>query len=235
MIFKDILERILYIFFPRRCRYCGKVVVPSEELCPECRKHLPYISGEICSFCGYTKEDCCCNRKRSYYDAVAAPFYYEGAVKTAVRRMKFKNNPTLCKPMAEDMFGVIEREYKDIKFDMICFVPFSTEKQRKREFNQSEVLADSLSEKLGVQKEAALVCLFDVSPQHSLDSFRRKGNVFGIFDVNPGVSVEGRTVLLVDDIKTTGATLDECAKMLKMHGAQKVYAITFAVAKLNKN
>lgn len=230
---RELLKSLSYIFFPKRCRYCGRVIVPSDELCSDCQKELPRISGEICRLCGYAKDDCRCNKKRSYYDAVAAPFYYEGAVKSAVKRMKFKNNPSLCKPMAEDMLEVIEREYANVNFDMICFVPFSPDKLKKREFNQSEILARELSQKLNVKTECALVCLFNVKQQHSLDSFKRKGNVFGIFDVKSETELNGKTVLLVDDIKTTGATLDECAKMLKLHGAEKVYAITFAIAKLH--
>lgn len=233
MNYKELSEKVSYIFFPKRCKYCGRVIVPKDDLCEDCKTALPIINEPVCRYCGCSKEDCSCNKKKNYYSEIVAPFYYEGAIKSAVNRMKFKSNALICKTMADDMYKVFLREYKDIDFDFICFVPFSPSNIKSKEFNQSEVIAKLLSEKTGIGVTDALCCLFDIKSQHFLKGDGRRGNVVGAYDIKQNFSVEGKTVLLVDDIKTTGSTLDECAKMLRIYGAEKVYAITFAITKMH--
>ncbi len=133
------------------------------------------------------------------------------------------------------MYRLFLREYSETDFDYICFVPFTESKKRKRDFNQAEVLANELSALTGIPVLDALECIYDTPPQHSLSRIYRKGNVFGIYEVKDKKAVKDKKFLLVDDIKTTGASLDECAKMLRIYEAQSVNCITFAVASGNKN
>ncbi len=231
MNFKKAIDGVSSVFFPKRCRYCGRVIEPRYDLCENCKNNLPVISDPVCGLCGHSKEDCVCKKIKSHYSSVYAPFYYEDMIKTAVGRMKFRENPALCSDFAEDMYKVFLQKYADIDFDIICYVPFSPDKMKKRAFNQSELLAKQLSEKTGIALCGAVRCLFDIKSQHSVDGIHRKGNVFGAYGIENENEVKGKTVLLVDDVKTTGATLNECAKMLRIYGAEKVYALTFAVAK----
>ena len=231
MNLKDILSELSYIFFPKRCRYCGQVIKPQNDLCDKCSKDLPEITDPVCDLCGHNKSDCVCKRKKKYYSSIYAPFYYEDMIKTAVSRMKFRENPALCRDFAEDMYKVFLQKYSDIDFELICYIPFSPSKAKKRSFNQAEILAKHLSELTGIELSDTLCCLFDIKSQHFLGGADRKGNVFGAYGLSDENAVRDKTVLLVDDIKTTGATLDECAKMLSLYGAKQVYALTFAIAK----
>lgn len=229
---KALIEKISYIFFPKRCRYCGKLITPDRILCDACENNLPVINTPICKNCGYNKKDCNCKKRKEYYKSIAAPFYYEGAIKAVINRMKFKENPLICEILAEDMLKVIKREYGDIHFDMIFFVPFSDENLKKRRFNHSQLIARKIGESLGVEVVDGLYCINNIKSQHSLSGFERRGNVFGAYELKSDAFVTDKTILLVDDIKTTGSTLSECAKILKIRGANEVYAITFAISKL---
>lgn len=91
-------------------------------------------------------------------------------------------------------------------------------------------MAIELSKRLNLKLEKAIIKIFDNETQHSTRKAHRKGNVLGVYEINNGIDVVGKTVLLVDDIKTSGATLNECAKMLKIRGAEKVYCVTAALA-----
>lgn len=228
-------DRALCLFFPRRCKYCGEVIAPENEICENCRE-LPVISGEVCFDCGYSKSECSCKNKKHYYDRIAAPFYYEGAVETAVSRLKFNNLPFLAKEYAADMADTLgERFLDDTHYDLIMYVPASGSTIRKREYNQSELLADGISEITGIPVSHSLVKIYETGIQHSMPRFDRTGNVFAAFDLKDKDEPAGKNILLVDDIKTTGSTLNECAKLLKIYGAGQVDCICFAVAKWKQN
>lgn len=234
MNIKLLWDRMLCVFFPRRCKYCGEVIEPKEKVCEHCKTSLPAINPPICPFCGHSKSDCSCKNKKNYYSSVVAPFYYEGAIVKAVDRMKFHSHSYLCKMFAEDMENTRVSQYAEVDFDFITFVPFSKRDEKQRDFNHSRLLAEELSVLSGIECVDALTKIYDVPTQHTLGSDARKGNVFGVYEVKTKDVVKDKTILLVDDIKTTGATLDECAKMLKLGGAQEVRALTFAVTKHRK-
>lgn len=225
------IDRALCAVFPRRCIYCGKVIVPERQICEDCETNLPRISAPICPLCGHAKEDCVCKQKKHKFKAICAPFYYEEAIVQAIHRLKFESKDFLAEPFASDMAECVRREYADIAFDAVAFVPFTKRQMRLREWNPSETLAKALAEQLNLPLEPMLVKLYETKAQHTLESRARTGNVFGVFDVADANAVAGKTVLLVDDIKTTGATLHECAKMLMLADAKAVYACTFAVTK----
>lgn len=104
----------------------------------------------------------------------------------------------------------------------------------ERSYNQSELLAEELSKILEIPIKNALVKLFDVKTQHDMAIMQRKGNVHGVYDVKNGFDVKGKTVLLVDDIMTTGETLNNCALIMKIRGAEKVCCITAALTAKKK-
>lgn len=224
-------DRTLCAVFPRRCIYCGQVIVPERRICADCEANLPCIAAPICPLCGHAKADCTCKQKKHKFKAICAPFYYEDAIVQAVHRLKFENKDFLAIPFAADMAECVRREYADLAFDAVTFVPFTKRQMRLREWNPSERLAEALAEQLNLPLEPLLVKLYETKTQHTLESRARTGNVFGVFDTADPHAVAGKTILLVDDIKTTGATLNECAKMLMLADAEAVYACTFAVTK----
>lgn len=225
---------LLAAVFPNRCKYCGDcgaLVGTTQTLCPSCQTNLPHILPEICLFCGYQKTDCICKQRKMQYQAICAPFYYTGAVERAVHRYKFSDKPFLAEIYAEDVAATVRREYAAVQFDVVTFVPFTDKQMKQREWNPGETLARAVAAVLQLPCEPLLCKLCETKTQHSLGSRERTGNVFGAFEVSASADLQGKTVLLVDDIKTTGATLSECAKMLRLGGAKAVYAAAFAVTK----
>lgn len=97
------------IFFPKRCRYCGELIRYDETLCEECKKGLPVIEAPVCHDCGMSKSDCDCKGRKHFYNSIVGAFYYEGAIRKAVSRMKFSEKKFMCKIMAEDMYEVFLR------------------------------------------------------------------------------------------------------------------------------
>lgn len=227
-------DRILWLLFTNRCRYCGEILKPDETLCEDCTENLPVIKGEKCKYCGAEKTRCICKKHKLAYDGITSPFYYDGVIKKCVTRLKFSGKIVLGSILAQDMATTVKEDFRDINFDFICFVPFTNWQKIKRKYNQSEVLAEKLSEELKIPLCSVMVKLFETKSQHKMNHRARKGNVFGVYDVKNGINVKGKTILLVDDVKTSGSTLDDCAAILKIRGASEVYCVTAAIASFKK-
>lgn len=230
---KSALKFFECIFLPNRCIFCGKLIAPFEEKCEECEVNLPVINGEICRKCGQKKEECACKYERTkFYDAIAAPFYYEDAIKEGIHRFKFQREKYLGKVYARYLADCFRERYSGESFDCIACVPVDRKKRGYRGFNQSEVLAKELSKLISVPfRGDMLKKLYPNREQVGLKGRRRIGNVLGVFDVNDKYNLNGKRILLIDDVKTTGSTLSECGKMLFLYGADKVFCLTVAVVK----
>lgn len=231
---RTVFERFLAVFYPEHCCCCGKVVTCGEIVCKDCRKRLLPIVPPICNYCGRSKSDCYCDKHRKHTERSVAPFYYGGAAKSALMRFKFYNKITSSELFVIAMTDTVHREYDGIRFDFIIPVPISSQTREKRGYNQSAVLAHGLSEKMQIPWNESLLKLWETKPQRELPAYRRSGNILGVFDMDGSVKVKEKTILLVDDINTTGSTLDECAKILKIYGACEVYAVTAAASYLSK-
>ena len=227
---KDKLKKLLWILFSNKCKYCNTLIKKDEELCEECKENLPEIKGEKCKYCGAQKQRCNCHKYKTEYDGITAPFYYEDTIAKSVRRFKFSGKTFLADVLAKRMADCVKEDFKDVKFDFICFVPFGKLQKIQRAYNQSELLAEKISEKLDLPLNSVMTKLFETRPQHKMESQYRKGNVFGVYDIKDKKDVAGKTILLVDDVRTTGATLNDCARILKIRGANKVYCTVVAIA-----
>lgn len=225
---------ISYLIFGNHCKYCGELINFGETLCSECKNDLPKISGEKCKFCGAGKDRCDCKKAKMRYDGICAPFYYEKTIETAIRKYKFADKVYISKVLAEDLAATVKIDFADIRFDFIDFIPFSDNQSRKRKYNPAGEIAKELSEILGIPIYNVLTKPFETGTQHSSGAVYRQGNVAGAYDVIANADVKGKTVLLVDDIKTTGSTLNECARVLKIAGAEKVYCAVAALTATEK-
>lgn len=234
-ILKHIKNTVLWLFLTEHCKYCNSLIDKGEEICSDCRKALPVIDGERCRFCGAGKERCGCKKHRMGYDGITSPFYYEGGIKEGIQKLKFNGKEHIAHTLAEDMAKSVKSDFADVQFDFICFVPFTSMQKIRRNYNQSELLAEHLSKFLNIPLKRILIKLFETDTQHNKNIRNRKGNVFGVYEVKDGADVKDKTILLVDDIKTTGATLDECAWILKIRGAKAVYCVTAALTGKNKD
>ena len=229
---ESVFKRLLYCIFPRRCDLCGDVVPISSKRCDACL-HCEKIEGEACEMCGMDKASCTCkdSHHKPEYEQIVAPFYYSDNVVKAVYRLKSNGYSELDVTMAEEIVKCIKKQYHNINFDCITYVPLSADREKARGYNQSRLIAEEISKMLDIPVEHTFYKAYENPPQRNQNARMRRANVFGAFDVNDGVNPQGKTYLVVDDVKTTGATLSECAAVLDSYGSTAVYTAVFAIRK----
>ena len=231
----SIKENLLWMFFTKHCPYCNKVIGKENIVCEECGESLPRIKQEKCKYCGAEKIRCDCKHHKMGYDGISAPFYYEKSIRKSIGLLKFNGKDFISKRLSDDVAESVKSDFKDIDFDMICYVPFSNGSKLTRKYNPSELLAKHLSKNLKIPLRPVLIKLYENENQRNLNMTERIGNVFGVFDVLDNADVKDKTILLVDDVKTTGATLSNCAWILKIRGAKNVYCATVAITAPKKH
>ncbi len=216
---------INYIY-PSKCLSCGEIVRKNEFLCDYCNFMLPIIDPQKrCTKCGLIKGNCDCKHLVYHFEGLTAPFFNEDVARRILYKFKFNKKQHYAKFFAQKMALCVVTDFKDIKFDGICFVPMSFKAKLRRGYNQSEDLAAELSEILNLPLfYDALAVKGRRKVQHYLKSKARFKNIRNRFKGKK--NLKGKTILLVDDIKTTGATLDECARQLMFAGAYHVYCVT---------
>ena len=224
---KIVLEKISNIFFTKRCEFCGEVIEFDEKICGACST-LPVNKPPYCIYCGINKEKCNCDKHKNEYKQVIAPYLYEDNVKRAVLNFKSAYMPFLSKRFGADISKCIVENYF-MQFDMITYTPMSKKSLRKRDYNQAYLLAKEISKRLDIPLVDLLIKVRKTDEQKTLNARKRKTNVYGAFDLKDKDIVFGKRILLIDDVKTTGSTLNECAKMLNIYGAESVWAATLAV------
>lgn len=201
------------LFFPARCIACRKVL-PGDvyDVCPSCRPKLPF-APQACLSLPYT-------------EACFAPFSYKGSVAAALHRLKFKSKPPYALPLARFM---VECLPKDARFDFVTFVPISKKRKKERGFDQAEELARHVAALLYLPLATTLTKTTENKRQSSLPAAQRKGNVIGVYEASSDFCFRpGQRFLLIDDIITTGATLSEAAKTLRLAGVESVTGLAVA-------
>lgn len=228
MKLRDAGEYLLSAIFPERCIFCNAVIEPLQRACRTCRESIHVIKPPTCSYCGCSLEECHCQKHRHYYDEVIAPFYYKDAVRQGVLRLKIWDDPHALAYFSTQMCAALHRQYPDeLPFDVVCYMPMTKTARYQRGYNQSRLLASEIAKTLQIPLCHSLIKLYDTVSQKGLKMWQRRGNMLGVFDVCEPVG--GLHVLLVDDVLTTGASADECAKMLKIYGAETVTVATVSV------
>ncbi len=217
--------------FPNKCISCGEVIENNEFLCDYCYELIEHIDLlKICKRCGRNKKDCECKYRVFHFNGCVSPFENKGISQTAMYKFKFSKNIKSSNFFGFEMAKAVETVFDDINFDYITFVPMHFLKKLKRGFNQSEILANKLSKILKVPLRNDLLNVkFSFRSQHDLDFKQRYANVKNLYTYKRKIA--GKTILLVDDIKTSGASLDACAKQLILAGADNVYCVTGLITK----
>lgn len=221
-IFKSLLSAL----FPKTCFCCGKIINENEFLCNYCYEMLEKSDlSKMCIKCGRKKKNCVCVKAVFCFDGCVSSFLNDGVAKRVMRKFKFGKKPEISEFFAQYMSLSVLNAYKDLKFDGICFVPMHKRKVRRRGFNQSEEIARNLSAILKIPVFSdAVICVKYRKSQHKLNAEKRLKNVKGLYK---GVkNLSGKRILLVDDIKTTGATLNEIARQIINSGAASVHCVT---------
>lgn len=233
---RGLLEKAAGLLFPPRCTLCGKVLALNEweaGLCGPCKENIPYFPPGRCprcesvsaggGFCG------ACLRTFAFDNAFAA-FPYE-AVREAIHLFKYRGGKPFGKGLGTLMAAYLLRIHEDLpaQIDMIIPVPLHPKKEKRRGFNQTLLLCGAISEKTGIPVlENGLRRKKDTAPQSLLSVEERKENLRDVFEAAAGV--EGKRILLVDDIFTTGTTCNECARALYRAGAAGVCVFCLAAA-----
>ena len=178
---KSAIKQLSYVLFPRRCELCGEVVRPDEKYCRDCR-HAERINGEICLKCAHSKTDCACSKKdkKPAFNGVVAPFYFRDSVSRAVHRFKFYGYTELADNMAREMTNKIDESFCDIGFDFVTFVPLSKRRYRKRGYNQAELLAQKIADRLSIPCLKSLNKIRETETQRA----RRQRKDASIFSVH---------------------------------------------------
>lgn len=211
-----------------KCVICGIDVAKERHgFCSKCIEKLPFNSGRICLKCGVQItgiSDFCedCGRQQLQFDAARSVCGYQGAAKELVLRLKFHGQKYLAKPMAHLMAAVLPDDWQ---FDVVTFVPADRETLKIRGYNQSQLIASAFCDIMNLPLAELARKTGALPPQEKMTYQGRFENMRGAFKVT---QTPPQSVLVLDDVKTTGATLSALAGALKAKGCKRVFCLTFA-------
>ena len=223
-------NQLLDLVLPPRCVECRRLGV---WLCSECMNCVPRVESPICARCGgaVTTDEWCvrCRTLPLQIDSIRSVVYFEGALRKAVHLFKYEGRTVLAEPMG-DLMARYWMEHS-VPVDIVVPVPLHKSRLRERGYNQAALLAREMVRRTGLaMEEQVLVRRRATAAQIELDSKQRKENVRAAFRCTSD-KLTGKHVLLVDDVCTTGATLEACSVALYEGGAHKVQALTLARAR----
>ena len=226
------------LVFPPKCIICKKVLPISKRrpnVCKSCSEKLFIIPVSSCKKCGrvrdvsFNKPYCLfCASQVSGIKGLVAPFIYRNETREAILRFKFGNKPYYAASFAYFIKDRIDKYNLTDSIEAVVPVPISAERKRERGYNQSFLLAKYLSRQLKVPLIDCLNKIKDTKPQSTLKFSERRTNLKGSMELKPDTDLP-KTVLLLDDVYTTGSTAGACAKLLKKAGANEVLVSTVAV------
>ncbi len=236
-------NRLVDIILPRHCDHCRQLIVSERRgnFCDRCWSLIRLIKPPYCPCCGepfrsrlaltYSPEYRCgpCRAQPPAFDHARAIGRYEGPLQQAIHLLKYGGKLRLRQPLLQLAIAHFAAHFPGTVFDAIIPVPLHRERLMRREFNQAAALAKGLAQHLDVPLwERALVRVRSTRPQVELSGKERRQNVRRAFAVTKGAALEGKQLLVVDDVFTTGATLGEVARTLKVAGAVQVDVFTLA-------
>jgi ComF family protein len=239
------LSELLNLIYPPRCAVCkaflweNQACHENEEIgfCRDCYYTFQKVVSPLCPVCGkpfcvengadHTCENCL--RKMPYYDIARAPYLYEGPLMTAIHDLKYARKTHVARSLGALMASYAENWLGRACGLLVIPVPLHPGRLRNRGFNQSLLLARHVATRLGADLDyLSLRRLRSTQPQTQLTSEERKRNVRRAFGVVENKGLKGRRVLLIDDVATTGSTLNECARALKKAGVKEVHCLVLA-------
>jgi ComF family protein len=243
----EISDAIVGVLFPAGCRICEAPLtsVSRVPICAECLASFQRVPGIFCEICGrplpaLTKKEgepllCLACQDRTYaFERTRSFALYEGAVVRAILLLKFEQIEPLGAWFAERLAELVNAEGDALAADVVVPVPLHRERQRERGYNQAALLSKPLAKELRLPHKAVLLMRTRARPDKQVLSLEERWeSVRGAFATRPGSQVDNLRVLLVDDVLTTGATLDACARALRDAGAKSVIGLTVARAMRN--
>jgi ComF family protein len=235
--------------FPTRCMGCGQILPIQDRqqqrlrLCGHCQIIFEKLEPPLCSRCGHPLTesqsvgqgicDYCAARDYTFVWNKAV-FLYEGTMRDILHDVKFRSRKQSVLGLGELWASVIDADCLP-EGCVLVPVPMHKSKVRRRGYNQAELLARAVSKATGAALHAdLLIRSVDTPPQSGLNGRERIKNVNGVFEVNKKYNVGGKVICLIDDIFTTGASLNACADVLTDAGADSIYCMTLTIAPRDK-
>ena len=213
----SVLSGIADLFFPPKCVFCGKILKKSGESCLECADELSFTQAGG-------------RREGDYFDFCVSPLYYEGNARKSMLRYKFRGAVSYAEVYGPILAECI-REHADADFDIVSWVPLNDRRKRKRGYDQAMLLAEAAARDMGEAVVRTLIKPHNVKAQSEIQGrAERRANIDGAYAPSDSGQVRGKRVLLIDDIITTGSTLEECARVLLSAGAERVICATLCTA-----
>ena len=212
---------LLDLLFPPRCPFCRRLLTERHALlCPDCQRTLPWLEGDSA------------RRTGEFFGVCVSPLAYRGPVREAVHRYKFSGSRSYARPFGQLMAQCV-RDQLDGRFDCVTWAPLSARRLRQRGYDQAMLLASAAALALDDVAAETLCKVRDTEAQSGLgkNDASRRANVLSAYQVTDPALVEGRRVLLIDDIVTTGSTLSECARVLRTAGATDVVCAALALSR----
>lgn len=233
------LNDVSDVIFPPQCMGCAEILHPQNGklFCPACKEKIRFITGSLCPVCGTTfsnspaENHLCgnCLENKTYFSCARAVVSYETIILHAIHQFKYGNNISVGALLASFMadFSFPDVDFTD--YSLIVPVPLHIKRLRQRGFNQSLILARALAKKWQIPVNFSLLKRHKFTEtQTGMNKTERKQNIKGAFEVRDKENIAGKNIIIVDDVYTTGATVNECAKILIKAGAQKVTVLTLA-------
>ena len=219
-----------YFFNPTwRCLVCGKEIFEKERFCDDCKKMLPYNDGAICQHCGrktvaFTEYCSTCKNVLTDLDKCRSAFSYEYPMSKLIKDAKYNNAKYLIEFFAEQLALVYFQNY--FNADYLVYIPMTEKAEKKRGYNQSQILSTKLSALINVPVLEAVKKVKETERQAPLSRAQRLKNLENAFRVTDKKAVKDKSILIVDDVTTTGATAQVMANRLKKAGAKMVNLMT---------
>lgn len=236
-----LMDALLDIIYPPslECIICGrrKGVVGATEICPDCYRALPFIHPPVCLKCGkpiLEDQDLCpdCQGASHYFEQARSVFEYTSVIQKLIHRYKYRGEVSLCRPFAALMLEFLQSQDLKWDFEILVPVPLHPRRQKMRGFNQAEKIAVEISREIGkdIIKDQ-LIRKKDTLTQVNLDKHQRMWNLWDAFEVKQPRAIQGKRILLIDDVYTTGSTADQCSRVLLEAGAVRVYVLALATGR----
>jgi competence protein ComFC len=218
--------------YPPSCYGCNQA---GDLLCSDCSQSIQYLQNGLCSRCGYPRMNrriCAgCSNHSPYYTQIRSVAAYTGCIKEGVHQLKYQNNLGLGIHFANYIYQLIKQQNWQI--DLVIPVPLSPNRRKERGYNQTTMIAFPLSLQLGCKMDDKLIKrVKETQTQIELDAHQRQINLQNAFQAR-STRGTGKNILVVDDVITTGATINDCARALKSAGAKEVYAVSIGRVVLN--
>ena len=223
----------LELLYPKTCCFCGKI--STQELCDTCRENVFYIQEPRCKKCGkpirYEEQEYCldCQKRSFHYVQGRSIWIHKGVVPWSVYQFKYHNRRAFGEFYAKELYRIYGKKIQEWGIDLIVPVPLHWKRKRKRGYNQSEIVARHLGELTGILVNNRLIFRKKYTkPQKTLNDRERVKNLQNVFGTGK-IKVKGQHILLIDDIYTTGSTIDAVSKVFLEEGHNKVWFLTISI------